>query len=660
MAGSQLIDEVMETVAPDLPTGSVEDGDYLYKMADGMSIPVPKKFGKMWQKRIDDAAKTYETEHALWDTVFRMYRETSVEENPADPLVREYSYQLRNSTDENIIRTNIRTIMRSTYMRNPHIEYTSVNSGDDPQVEVLQQAMDFLLNKRTYPGLNMKPKARRWILHSQLTNHGVVRLDYQDKTGSLDEARAELEHLEEELKTAKSKDDIDAAVAKIQLLYEQMPLLEGKGIKLSNVLPHKVIIDPNCTTIELSDANWVAEFFDLDTIYMKEKYYREEDGDTIRISDGKSVDAVSETDREATEKSVLNMVMNDQQDERRRYRLKGTTECCYVYDRTLRRCYLFNTEDWSYPLWVYEDDLKLSRFFRHFIMAFTETVDSIVQPGEASYVVGQVNEINKINRKAKEIRDSAFGALIYDKEGIDKEEVLKLVDHLKNPNKLQAFGIKKDTDKKLSEVVMAWCPPAFDYQSLFNTNSLRSSIDKNFALSDIDRGEQFNSNTTNDAVKYYQENKQQATGVLIDSIEDAFESLGWAMSELIVSKFTKDDIQAMLGPTWAQKFLPMTVEEFNQKYRMVIASGSIEKPTTEYKKQEAIKIAQAIGQFAQAAPATAMRVIMKLFETAFSTFVVKKDDWDMLEDEAQANLKKGVSTDDTSNQPTSAPAKRGP
>lgn len=657
MARTTLEDDVLDEMGFEASTDSVADDDEndfsdAYKMAKGMSIPVPKGFGKLWDKKVTDARKVYETEHALWDTVFTMYREVGIAENDGKGVINEYTYRMKNTTDENIVRTNIRTIMRTTYMRNPSLEFTSSDSASDNITDVLQHTMDFLLNKKTAPGINMKPKARRWILHAQLTNHGIVRLDYQETTGSLEEAREALTKLEEDFKNAKSQTEIKEIVARIQLLYKKMPLLEAKGINLTNVLPHKVIIDPDCTTIDLSDAWWLAEFFDMNTKSMHEEFYdKNEEGEWIRLSDGKSVDAPVDSDREGTEESIVSTIMGSESDERRRYKAKDTTECCLVYDKIMRRIYLFNCDDWSYPLWVYEDTMKLSRFFRHFLMAFTETVDSIIQPGEASFYVGQANEINKINRKAKEIRDSAFGALIYDKEGIDVEDVKKLIKHLRNPKEVEAFGIKKGTDKKIKDVIEVFVPPAFDYQALFNQQPLRQVIDRSSALSDVDRGEQFKTNTTNDAVNYYDQAKQQATGMLIDSIEDSFESLGWAISELIVSKYTKEDIQAMLGATWAEKFTPMTVEEFNRAYRMQVASGSIEKPNTEFKKKEAIQIAQSVGQFAQAVPATATKVILRMFQAAFSSFLVKKEDWDSLEQEAAANLTKGVSTNGPQQQP---------
>ena len=88
----------------------------------------------------------------------------------------------------------------------------------------------------------------------------------------------------------------------------------------------------------------------------------------------------------------------------------------------------------------------------------------------------------------------------------------------------------------------------------------------------------------------------------------------------------------------------MTVEEFNQRFSLMIASGSTEKPTSENKKREAMEIAQAVGQVGQATPMTSLKIMFRMFKQAFSSFSFTKDDEDMLNAEAQANMTKGQST----------------
>lgn len=646
MARSPIDEEsVLDAYTTDDVEKQVDDREPAFALAKGMSIPVPKKMGSWWHEKINSAGSVYDMEWQKWDAVYQQYRMCGDEGNIKDPSGNQYKYHYANNTDENIVRINIRTLMRSTYMRNPHLTFSG-SATDTGLAECIEYSLNFLMNKKTHPGLNVKPKARRWIMHGQMTNLGVMRLDFQGKEGSLEEAREELLEIEERIKNAKTKDEIDELLATLQVLYERMPLLDGKGMLVDNVLPHRVIVDPDTTQVDLSDCKWLAEECFLDRDYVDQKYYFKE-GEELKLrSKPEYSKKAPNVDTQSVEESVLSTVMNDETDQRRQYVQKNKVRCYYIYDKMTRRCYLFNSEDWSWPLWVYDDDLKLSRFFRHFILSFAEPIDGIVQPGEVSYYIGQINTINKINNKAQEIRNSVFGALLYDKSSVDQADIKKLVAHLRNPKQVEAFGITKSNgeNKKLSELVEVFAPPALEYQQLFDTNNLRSMIDRASAMSDVDRGEQFKANTTNDAVSYYAQNKQQSMGMLIDIIEDAFEDLGWAMSEIFVSKYSKEDVTALVGTEYGAKFTPMTVPEFNQQYRMTLVAGSIEKPNTEFKKKEAIQIAQSLGQIGQGAPATTLKLIIRMFKEAFSSFVIKDKDWTALDTEATANLNKGVST----------------
>lgn len=639
-------ERVIETITEDeYATEDVVEAPYL--PAIGMSIPVPKSFGKMVKKYFEETKESIQFEHKKWDRSFELYRQCGDEGIELDDGT-SYAHHFENEADENIVRNNIRTIMRSTYMQNPHLEFTDVTT--DKLAESLEYIVTFLMNKKTYPGINMKPKARRWILHGQLTNFGVIRLDFQPHEGSRQEAVEELKKIEKKLETAKTTKELEQCYAHLEQLHKQLPLSQNKGITLTNVMPQRVVVDPKCTHLDLSDADWLIEDFDMDRIFMQETYYYRDDEDgklRMRSHPDATTEPVAEANVADIKEKVVDTVINARTEEQQSLLQKNTVRCVYFYDRILRRISLFNTEDWSHPLWVMDDDMHLSRFFRHFIIAFGEPVDGVIQPGETSFYIGQVNQINRINRKASSVRDTIFNTLVYNRKQVDAKEVAKLVSHLRNPNRVRAFGIANDADGKISEMLEALVPPAFQYKEVFDTAALRQAIDRSASISKIEQGEQFKTNTTNDQVNYYAQNRQETTSVLIDAIEDSFEALGWSISELLVSKYTKDDIVELVGPVKAEGFEPMTIEEFNQKYRMEIASGSIEKPTSEFKKQEALNIAQALGQVGQAAPGTTMTILLRMFQSAFSNLLVKEEDWSALAQEIQANLTKGVSTNGT-------------
>jgi len=272
----------------------------------------------------------------------------------------------------------------------------------------------------------------------------------------------------------------------------------------------------------------------MDRTYMLQTYYEKKRDGTYRMRSHPkaTTEVVADEDGiKAIETNIVDTVMNTMTQEQRELKKKDTVLCVYFYDKLLRRISLFNTEDWTHPLWVEDDDMGLSRFFRHFIISFGEPIEGVVQPGEISYYIGQVNQINQVNRKAAQIRNTIFNTLVFNRKSVDVKEVNKLVRHLRNPNMVRAFGIADDAEgRKISEILEALVPPAFEHKEVFDTTQLRATIDRAASVGAIEKGEQFKTNTTNEQVQYYQNNRQETTGVLIDVIEEAFEALGWAIS----------------------------------------------------------------------------------------------------------------------------------
>jgi hypothetical protein len=484
-------------------------------------------------------------------------------------------------------------------------------------------------------------------LHGQLTNHGVIRLDYQPKEGSLEEASAFVVDIERRIEEAKTSKEVQELYQELERAYEELPIAAPKGMQLTNVLPHRIFVDPECSLTDLSDADWLAEEVDLDRDYIRKTFYQEtEDGMVYRQDTGVVVgqDHYDESSSVATD--VVNKIMESSSDERIDVNAKNKQCCYYIYDKLMRRIYLFSDENWKTPLWVWEDNLELSRFFRHFILSFTETIDGIVQAGEVSQYTGLEDEINRVNRKISEIRGSVFGTILFNSNTIKEKEAKKLVKILKNPNEFESIGLDIPPDVDVSKAMQAFAPPAMQYRELFDTRNLRTAVDRVAETSEIERGGEFRTNTTNEAVSAYANLKQQKIDVLVGSIEEAMTSLAWAMSEIFISKYSQDDVTQLLGPDWAQKFKQMPVAEFNRECRLVVAPGSIQKPTTQHKKEEALNIAQAIGQMGQAAPMTMLRIMIRLFEKAFSGMFVSEKDWKSLEQEGQANMTKGQSVND--------------
>lgn len=646
MARESLGEEIVE----DIVTGDVEealsDDDQapLYQLIGNASVPVSKKAGKRWNDRIKAALEVYASERDIWAETFRMYRLTGDMEMAGSEHV--YAHLFENDTDENILRENVKLLLRSTYARNPSIEVSTTSNEKKDMAKALELTVGALLNRKQNPGLNGKARLRRQIVHAHLTNFGILKLNWQDKKGSQQEALQELYTLQKELSKVEDVPKIEELYAKLEQLEDELPLHNLAGLGLSNLLPHKLIIDPECSQNDLSDCNWMAEEIWFKKEYIDDRFYeRQEDGGRLRKSDKQKKDVREDTIGNSTgddiRARVAAQVMDATTEERQQYLEKGKVKCYMVWDRLTRQISLYEDGDWSYPLWVYEDNLKLTRFYPHFIVSYSEPIDGIVQPGETSQYIGQQREINKINRKMAYIRDVAFGAVIWNSKKLKGSEATRLIEHLKNPTKVEAFGLEWDEELKIDDLLHSFVPPVAKYQELFNKQDLLAVANRISATNDAMKGEQFKTNTNTSAVNTYNQAANMTTSELTDIVEDAVEELGWAICEVVVSKFTKDDVINLIGNEYGQHFTPMTVEELNREFGLTVVAGSTEKPSSMQKKTEAMNIAQALGQVGQGAPLTTMKIIGRMFSEAFSEFLFTKEDEDSLVKETEANMMKG-------------------
>lgn len=619
-----------------------------------LSVPVSRKSGKRWKQILDEALEAYGPERKLWDQAMNQYRKVTEDVDDAFEGMK-YKFTTAHKTDENLVRETVKLMLRNTYTRNPRVEFSTEDTARKPMANVLKLAINALMERANYPGVNARGILRRVIVHTHLTNFGVIKLTYQEKQGSRQEALQVLATLQKKLSEEKDPKEIELLYAQLEEVEETLPLLANRGICLSACLPNRIILDPACTRYDTEDANWAIEEISLKTSYIRSRYMRKtDDGLWVRLSDGKGKQRETSDDADAkkVEERVTNKVLGYTTEEREAYLAKDATKCYLIYDKLARQILLFSDDDWTYPLWVWQDDLNISQFFPFFIVGFTEPVDGIVQPGETSFYAGQQSEINLINRKVSQIRNSIFGAIIYNSKDTNKPEIERLIRHLRNPREVEAFALDFDPEKKLEDIVHVFAPPAYEYKDLFDKTNHYNIINRTASVTDAMRGEQFKVNTNTTAVNTYNNAATANTGELTDIVEDVVGRLAWAMAEILVSKYTKEDVAYLIGAENAAAFQQMEVSEFNASFSMEVAAGSSEKPTSEQKKKDALEVAQAVGQMGQAAPGASLSIILRMFSEAFSDFLVTEQDWKQLGNEIASNMTKGVS------QPTGAsPAK---
>lgn len=625
-----------------------EDSVPSYTLVGSQSIPVSKKAGKRWEERIKAALTATEFYRQVWQQAFIEYRKAShysVVTHNTLPATNAF----QNNTDENLTRENVKTILRNAYSKNPSVELTSIDTEDEASIDLFTQIVNQLVNRQNAPGINAKARVRRWIVHAHLTNLGILKLDYQAHSGSREEAQSRMLEIEEKLADAKDDEALEELYGELEAIEENLPVMRDAGMLLTNIVPGRLLIDPDTSMLNLSDSKWTAEMVSFSNAYIRNRFLeKNEDGVWVRKSDGKPVnnDLVT-TDTSTTrdlKDDIIDRIIGTTDEEMAAVRAKDKTFCWIIWDKLTRQISLWIDGNWDYPLWVSRDDLETSRFFPYFLLAFSEPIDSIIQEGESAQYYGHVQEINKINKRVALIRMMAYGALIYNSKKINSDEVKKLISFMSNPNKIEAFGLDYDPETKLKDVFDLFIPPDGQIQALYDKSDLMRSVDRMNSISAVSRGEQFRTNTTNKAVEVYSQTQASVNNELTDIIEDSLADLFHTMLEIVVSKYSKEQIEQLVGMKMAATFENMSVREFNQRFTFEIAAGSTEKPTSDNKRREAIELSQAIGQVGQAAPATTLQIMFRMFRQAFNIFTFTREDEAMLTKEAQANLTKGVST----------------
>jgi hypothetical protein len=599
--------------------------------------------------RIDDAYEAFDATRQSWVASFNSYRACSnlLDPSKIDTTTSTGTY-FANNTDENLTRETVKTVLRNAYTDNPEINLVTIDPADQAGVDLYKAIINQLFRRRYYPGVNAKARVKRWITHGHLTNFGVVKLDYQTMAGSRAEAFANLQRLQQQAAKETDLNKLEDIYGELEEAEDALSTTRDQGIILSNVQGLNLVIDPDTTQIDLTDCKWTDEVILLSKSFVRKKFLeKNENGVWVRKVDGKppggSLGSNGQSNDDIRE-TVVNKIMGTAAESVLRARDKDKVQCHLIWDKLTKQISLWLDGSWDYPLWVYEDDLKLSRFYPYFILNFTEPVDSIVQEGEQAQYAGQETEVNRINKRVSFIRRLAFGQLIFNKRKIKDTEVAKIVKHMENPTEFKAIGVDWDPEGKLSDMFDIFVPPDGKVQELYDKSDLYRVANRVNNISEVSQGGQFKTNTTNKAVAAYAQVQSGIKDELTEVIENAVEDLAWSMLELVASKYSKEQVAQLVGDKLAETFAPMSVEEFNKTYSCEVAAGSTEKPTSENMKQQALAMAQAIGQVGQATPMTTLRIIFRMFKSAFSNFLFTKDDEAMLDKEAQANLTKGVST----------------
>lgn len=595
---------------------TVEDTEYhpLYKMVSDNKIAISKKEGVLWAQRLALAKKRMEKCKTEWDVNLDTY--LSKNKPNSDYEKKELTLREKDYNYENLVWSNTMALNRETIMKLPHIEITANSEEHEPYVNPLEHALNNYLGSVGNNGINMKEKLKKSDIAAQLTNRGIIRLDWNEIIDG-DAVKQQISAIESKLAEPNlSLEKVKKYEGELFALNEKLEESGMSGLQFTLVDPRNLFIDPNSQLETGLDADWMIERrVELKTVI--EAKYGSSDG-TVYAGDKSDIDS-----DEATKLQNNKYIFGDDTDtDMQPTEALQTTTVYYIWDKLKKRVYLYEEGKWDYPLWVWDDPYGLMRFFPYFILSYNLAPFDNESYSECSYYLPIQNQINDINSKMKQARDRAFNITLYDgRSNLEPKDLQNLTN-----GKSGYVKINIPEGRKITDMVMSMPTPGLE-QPLMNKGDLYAVMQKLTSSDPTMRGEEYKTNTTNMAVQQYTTAKKVVIGVRIDQIISFYLSIAKEVLKLMLDRFAVTDWTKVCSDQEAEFITsnPITFRELD----FTFAGDDTVEPTSAMKKQEAVQLGQIMGQFAGATPAITI-VMLKLMSRAFNEIVITPQDWEMI------------------------------
>lgn len=648
------------------------DYERAYQVYENTRVAVSKSMGKLWKMRWQESKRLMEHcgDKDRWEEAVKYYQNDqggkSGKRNGLSELgtgsATEYKYG-----SENIVFANVSALVPAVYAKNPDIEITSEKSENEKQSDMYERLIDVLFRRKQAPGINLKPKMRRAVVTSMLTNLCYLELSYVRKEDSSEQVVAEIEALSKELAEAKKIDEIREIEGKLQALEHKVSFLTTSGPRVRFRMPNMVFVDPNSEDPDLCDADYIIVGDYVRTDFLRAMYGRKDDkGQWMSIYKPTHV-LSGDSDMQGHDEEINNFTLLDEGSEHESYGYKDKDEfehncrtlCWYVWDKTTRRVLMFNDKDWSWPIWVWDDPYKLSRFFPIFPLAYYTDPTNRNAKSEVMYYLDQQDEINEINNERARMRHWVMSKIFVNTN--DVSDSTKIEKFLRRDSDQLVFGLDIPEGKKLSDILGSFPAPSTQYEQLFDSRPVIESINRLSSVTPVLQNAQFKTNTTNKAIESYESSTQQRLDEKIDAVEDMLGDIGRALLEMCVQFMTTDEVNTLLGAEYVQEHggwqEAQNIDTFNETYTFSIVGGSTLKPTAKVKKEQAMQLGQILGQFANASPMLVI-VMLKMLERAFSDdVIITPDEWDTIVNATAQQMQRGSPGQGQPGQPLQAQGK---
>jgi len=624
----------------------------IYKEYPETKIPVAKSTGAFWQARWSEG-KAFLNKDALdrWDEAISYYQNDQSGKTSKRKKLNEAARGKADEqfyTTENIVFSNISALVPATYAKNPDIEITATKETMEAKARMYEKLIDVLFARKGAPGMNIKPKVRRAVITTFLTNICYLQLDYVRREDASEAALEEIVRLSKELQEAKTTSDIEDIEGRLLGLEQKVNLLSESGPYIKVVQPNMVIRDPNVQEGDLSGDTYliVGEF--IRTNYLRAVYATKGDnGEYHSIYEPTHVLPNNNRNISGHDDEINHFSLLSGEADFNKYGYKSQEDfdsACRtlvwkVWDKTTRRVLMFNDKDWSWPIWVWDDPYKLTRFFNIFPLQFyTDPID-VYGRSEVMYYLDQQDEINISNMERARMRHWVMTKIFYDKNVFPDKN--KLQEYLSSSAAENIFPVDLPQGSKLQDALSTLAAPSTQFEQLFDNARLFEAVNRLSSVTPTLQASQFKTNTTNKAIESYEASTQTRLDEKIDAIEDILGDVASATLEMCIQFMDAAMVTRLIGDKlvqegqWINEDDPKT---FQLDYGMSIIGGSTLKPTSKVKKEQAMNLGQVLGQFAQASPAVVL-IMLKMLERAFNEdVVITNEEWSMMIDSVMQQI----------------------
>jgi len=636
----------------------------LYRIDPKNKVPVSYYEGAAWKGRKTAGLKNLSGLFESWQEAESYYTNSQMEHRRAtdgqwkgNDVVSKNKNRKFSST-ENMVYSTVNAEIPSIYAKNPNVEITAQSADQEPIAVGLKHFINNLASRKDAPGINLKPKIRKSAMRASLMNEAWVMIGYTLKEYSADQAREDLARLAKELEEAKDEKEILRIEGELMALEESVDLLDPSGPFVKTVRGDQVIVDPASVEDDHSDANWIMVKMMLPTNYLNARFRQPDPKNpgqyvsayqaTHIVDAATQGGGVNQEQQEIDNFHIFDAGKDNPReygyDNRSSYERAKMTSVWYCFDKIKRRFYMYADNDWTWPVWVYNDPYRLPLFFPLKKLMYHTDPKKNRTRGEASHYLDQQDELNTISDEMNRMRTICRDKVLFDPESLDQATVENI---FLDPNR-KAVAVKGLSERGVDKVIAPPPLPNMQYQHLWDRSAAMSVINQISGLGDAMRGEQFKTNTTNQAIEFY----NSTTGVRLDEKRDAIEDfIGEICSDVIFLCLQFMPIEQMAkiaGPQYAQNFAGlrnMGPDEIRDTFNIRIAGGSTQKPTSSAKKAEALQIAQILGQFARSNPYAGI-LATKVMERAFDTITIEAYEWQMMTQMAMATLQQGNNNPD--------------